>query len=535
MAATLTPVYSSYFNYKLATPQITFVDSSDYVGDGFPGGGAEFTVCAKVESPSGVFYNNTDFNVPDIDPGTSPNSLIEIPLPLDINGDVELGAYEITLSYKKISNAATYIGVKNYTLTYVAPVIDISMAVDCLSPSLSATDDTDYVFNAITPTIARAFAIQYPSPLTNADVTSTTDSVSTNTFYTLKDSNLNYTSTLTTDLTYAIDPANLIYIVDEITGTSNIDVLCPAGVCAVFCCLSTQYNRWQDAKCVNSVLATKELNKFIQMTSISELLGNAVVCGNTTNINDYVSQILSIGNCTSGCCDDENSPFLVTGLGIGGNTIVVAPGAGIEVSAVVVGNNTTYTVSLSTANIDKLAATYNTVVADGTNVTSVTSNTVVAGSVTTTTYTVNVDNMIEDSSFVRSLLTFSAGSVPVPTIVSQKHYGTNFQTVNQTGGTEFLLNNNNASSADWTTNFSNFTVGNFFATPLTYFPSVEIVNIDRVSGTTTSWVKDVDAEVISMSASEFVIRFVDKSGNPVNGLTFDSLYNSIELIFKIQA
>jgi hypothetical protein len=537
MAATLTPVYSSYFNYKLATPQITFTDSSDYVGDGFPGGGAEFTVVAKVEGPSGVFYENTNHSLPDINPGTSLDSLIEIPLPTDINGDVELGAYTITLSYKKTSNAATYVGVENHTLAYVSPVVDISMAVDCLSPSLSATDNTDYVSSLITPTITRAFAIQYPSPLVVADVTSTTDTVSTNTFYTKKDDALNYTSTLTTDLTYAIDPANLIYIIDEVTGGSNIDVLCPAGVCAVFCCLNTQYKRWQSAKCGNSSNATVELNKFIQMTSISELLGNAVICGNTDDINDYVTQILAIGNCNSGCCDDENGPFLVTGLGIAGNAIIVAAGTGVNVVANVVGNDTTYTVSLTTLNQQILAGAYNTVPIAGANITVTPGTPSTTAGVTTLEYTIVATDTIVQSLFARSKLTFSTTAVPVPSIETQNKYGAVFSALVQTGGSEFVLNTNNGSYADWSTNLNLFTCDNFFTTPGDYFPEVDIVNIVSSGGVgdEASWIKDVDVEITSMGASSFNFRFVDKSGSPINGLALDSTYSSLELIFKIQS
>ena len=162
---------------------------------------------------------------------------------------------------------------------------------------------------------------------------------------------------------------------------------------------------------------------------------------------------------------------------------------------------------------------------------------VVVGDVTTTTYTVNASDTVVETLLVRSLLTFGSAVVPVPTITAQSEYGTTFQAVNQTGGTEFLLNDNNGSYSDWTTNFASFTVDNFFNIPTGYFPEVTVANITKSvdqAGGPVSWTNDIRVEIYSMGASSFNIRFLDESGIPVNGLKMQD-FATIDLIFKIQA
>jgi hypothetical protein len=527
--------YDSKFDYSESTKQIKFTDKTDFAGQGTAA--ANVTVVAKVESPSGVFYNNTNHSAPDIDCGVSLDSVITIPLPLGVDSLPEQGLYTITLSYEDLVVPATVVDVRTFTLDYTSPVVDIDMTVDCITPLLSADDDTNYTVNTVDPTVVRDFKIHYPPSTPTADVTGTATPLTTRVFYTVADSTVEHSSSLTSTLTYLFDVANSMYVIDEVTGSKVVQVACNGDICDIYCCLRSQWSRYVAAKETNSKLAAQELATFEKITSLSQMVGNAVRCGKNDHVSDYTAEILRLANCDGGCSCDDGKPQLVTGLAVNGTDVVVDAGTGVSVSSVVGGGITTYTVSLSSANVNKLAATYNSVVAAGTNVTSVTSNSVVASDVTTTTYTVNATDTVVESIFVRSLLTFGSAVVPVPTITAQSEYGTTFQAVNQTGGTEFLLNDNNGSYSDWTTNFASFTVDNFFSSPTAYFPEVAIANITKSAdqaGGAVSWTNDIRVEIYSMGSSSFTIRFLDETGVPVNGLKMQD-FATIDLIFKIQA
>lgn len=538
--ALTTVTYSSYFDYGSATKQIKFIDSTNYASQGTVA--ANVTVVAKVESPSGVFYNNINHGTPDIDPDVSLINFSHIPLPLDGSGLPEQGLYTITLTYQDLVVPATVVDVKTFTLDYASPTVDIDMTVDCVTPLLTAIDNSAYTVNSVAPTVTRAFSIHYPPSTPTADVTGTAASLSTSVFYTVADSTIEHSSSLTSTLSYLYDIPNLIYVTDSVTGSHVVQVACDGDICDIYCCLRSQWNRYTAAKSTNSALAQKELAIFSQITNLASMVGNAVLCAKTTHVADYVAEILLLANCDAGCSCDDGTPQIVTGLALNGNTVVVDAGTGVAVSTATGGGITTYTVALSSVNINKLASTYNSVVAAGTNVDSVASASVTVGDVTTTTYTVNVASVVPEEVLARVKFVMNAAAVPTITIEDQKEYGTTFDTLVQTALSEFVLNNNAASFSDWTTKSTDFTIGNFFSggidptmEAVDYYPEVKEVNIVKpTSGTAISWVKDISVDIITMSASEFGLRFTDKNGNPVNGAHIQN-YTSFELIFKIKA
>tara|TARA_R110000803_G_scaffold16197_6_gene44480 strand:+ start:524 stop:2125 length:1602 start_codon:yes stop_codon:yes gene_type:complete len=526
--------YNSYFNYALPTKQITFTDKTNFVSQGTLA--ANVTAVAKVTAPaSGVIYNNTNHAAPDIDCGVSLDSIIVIPLPIDIaTGFPEQGLYTIELEYVDSVVPATIVDTRTFTLEYSRPTVDISMTADCITPLLAAIDDSSYTSGIVDPTITRAFSIHYPPSLALADVTGTAGTLSTQTFYTVADQTVEHSSSLISDLSYLFDAGDSMYVIDQVKGSEVISVACDGDICDIYCCIRSQYLRWQDAKGTNATIAILELEKFVQITSIAEMVGEALRCNKSAHISDYVAQILLIANCDAGCSCTDGTPTLVTGLAVNGDTIIVAAGTGLTVLPTSGGGTTTYTVSLSSTNITKLANLRNTAIVDGSGITSTLVTTTIGG-VTTNTYTITAIDTIVESMFVRVKIAFNASTVPTITIVDQKKYGTTFQAVNQTGGTEFVLNNNIGSFADWTNNFTSFTIGNFFSSAADYYPSIKLVNIIKpIAGTEVSWPNDFVIDITSMSANDFEVRFSDTAGGPTNGIS-SSRYTSIELIIKIQA
>lgn len=534
--ALTTPIYSSYFNNTLATKQITFTDSTDFVAQGTVAGNV--TVVVKIVDPLGTTtYNNTNHAAPDIDCGTSLDSIITIPLTLDGNKEILQGDWEITLEYVDSVVAATIVDVKTFTLTYTSPEIDIAIIADCISPLLSATDKTKYTRNYVVPTVVRDFVLNYPTSLAITPLSGTGSMITSSTLYTSSTEALEYSATLTSTLTYLFDSTNLIYFIDEVDGSEVAWITCAADLCDIYCCIKSQYNRWKSAINVNAVLATQELAKFNAVMSITSMVGLALRCSMSTDISGYVTEILDLAGCEAGCSCGDGTPQLVTGLGVAGDEVIVEEGTGITVTSTSGGGTTTYVVGLTTLNVSKLANLFNTIPVAGTGVTVSAPTVTTVGSVTTKSYTITATDTIVESLFARVHLAFAAGVVPVLTIEDQKKYGSAFATIDMVALNEFITNNNNNNSLStaWLTSFTSFTIDNFFTTPADYYPSVEIVNIVRpVPGNKSSWLSNSNVEITSMSASSFDIRFVDGSGTPVTGTSLQE-FTSLELIFKINA
>jgi len=530
--------FDGKFRYDLSTKQVTFTDTTDYVSQSIDP--ADVTIVVKAETAGGgIFYNNTNHGSPDIDPDVSLNSTITIPLPLDGSGNPLQDAYTFTLEWQETSGVPYEVTkVKTETLNYSSPTVDISMEVDCITPRLTATDDSDYTVGGITPSIVRAFAIHYPPSVPTADVTGTGSSVYTATFYTVTDSTVEHSSSLTSTLTY--DLTDGIYIIDSVTGSEVIQVSCDGDLCDVYCCIRSLWNRYQNAKGNNNnVLATKELAKFHQVTSLAEMIGTALRCGKSTHISGYVTEILKIAECDAGCSCGDGTPQLVTGLGAGNSDVTVAAGTGVSVNLA----GSEYTVSLSSVNINKLASTYNTVVAAGTNISSVSSASVTAGDVTTTTYTVNATDTVVESLFVEVLLSFPTGAVPTYSLTSKKLYGTTFtdSITDNLGILPFLDVENDGSVGDWQNNYTSIIVQNFFSGSSTdYYPEIAVVEevtwVKGVRGGSTqiNGQKVLFVEIYDKNASDFKIRFVNSNGKML-GSDVENKLSSIKLIFKINA
>lgn len=541
--ALTTGTYESSFRYDLATKQITFTDTTDYAAQGTAA--ADVTIVIKVENAiSGIIYNNTNHAAPDIDPDVSVDSTIVIPLPLDAGGLPEQGLYTVTLQYKDTGASPVTINeVKTFTLDYTSPVVDIEMDVDCFTPVLTATDDTSYTQGGVDPTITRAFAINYPLSMGLSPVTGTASVLQTRNFYYVTDQVIEHSSSLTSDLSYSYPDG--WYIVDEVTGSDFIGVSCPADLCDIYCCLRSQWLKYKNAKTTNTVLANQELAKFNQIMALSQLVGQSLRCGKATQSTEYVNEILLIADCDAGCSCADGQPQLVTGLAINGNTVIVEEGTGVSISSVTGGGTTTYTVSLSTENINKLAATYNSVVTAGANITSVTSSSTTSGNVTTTTYVVNATDTIVESTFVEVLLTFNVGAVPSYTVTAQKQYGTTFAAITDAIGINPVLDiENNGSVSDWQQNYNSIIVQNFFSGSATdYFP--EVVSVEEltwakgirstslISATVNNGAKAALVDIYDKNSDNFKIRFINP--NRMLGSDLENKLYSVKLIIKIQA
>ena len=170
-----------------------------------------------------------------------------------------------------------------------------------------------------------------------------------------------------------------VSVVDYFTDSTELDIKCDVRLCEVFCCINSVFKEYIGLKSRNKTLADIALEKYILATSHLSSLKQAFECGESAAVDSLVSEIKKVTSCTDDCSCSDTKPTLITGLGAGGSTSVVASGGnGVNVSSSVSGDTTTYTLTLSQAILDDIANVGNTstVVGDSTiTVTPVTSGT----------------------------------------------------------------------------------------------------------------------------------------------------------------
>lgn len=375
------------FDLTPTNPEFSFLDTTNWAGQGIAT--SDVNGCFKIVSPSGVtIYDNTDFTDPNCDIWVS-NALTSqqtIALPLNSDGTVEAGTYTITYTIYDSNLVAYSTQINTYTYEYVAPEVCISQTVDCISPQFTSTDLTEYEVEGITPTITRTHTIYYPngsagqgSPLAGIAAT-----ISTGVFY-----NGTETTVIESALEYVFSDG--LIVLDEIDGSKDVKVNCEY-VCSIYCCVRALEQQLLSTPITTNKFEYAKLSDTFQtVMSFVGLAKLAIECGKSDDVNCYLEKIQELTNCNSDCNCSGDEPSRVSGLGGLINEVVVnSGGAPIVVTPVVVGNTTTYTITLSASFVSKVNALYNTVVAAGTNIASVTSATVSY----TTTYTVNAEDAV---------------------------------------------------------------------------------------------------------------------------------------------
>lgn len=304
--------FTTKFSLNTTPKKFIFVDTSDYAGQGIAT--ANVNGCFKITSPSGVvIYNNTDFSNSncDIRVSVSTTSQQTISLPLDGNGDVEAGLYTIEYSVYNNSTLETYTLTNTYTFDFTAPTVKITQISNCITPLFTSTDSTDYTVNETLPTIVRTHTLYYPngsagqgSPETGSAVTLTTS-----TFY-----NGTQTTTISSVLTYTFDDG--LVVITTVTGVQEFVVDC-TWICAIYCCIRSLEQQMETLRTTgsNDVLYRELTLKFAQVMGLVVLAKTAIECGKSDDVNDILTTIKDIANCTDDCSCDGDAPSLVTGLG----------------------------------------------------------------------------------------------------------------------------------------------------------------------------------------------------------------------------
>ena len=197
--------------------------------------------------------------------------------------------------------------------------------------------------------MTRKTTLFYPSVLQLNPLVGYEKSISTNSFY-------SQTHEFLFNTKGYWDYGNGIKIVDSFSSTKEIDVECDVRLCDIFCCVNATFNEYMKYKCVNKTLADIALERYTIVTSHLASLRTAFECGDSAAVDSLTTQIKEVAQCNDDCSCSDGDPTPITGLGGSGTVVVQSGGNGVEVASNVVGNTTTYTLTLSQSVLDDIAA-----------------------------------------------------------------------------------------------------------------------------------------------------------------------------------
>jgi hypothetical protein len=516
--------YKVTFNLTASPKAFIFEDLTDYVSQSVLE--ADVTGILSCTGPDGtVFYSNPNYAAPDIDVDVSRINSTTINIPLLANGLVEPGIYLFQYSVQDSSDSTIVSLEKSFEYCYVSPTVTLEMSADCIMPRLTSDDTTNYVVELITPTITRVHTIQFPLGSGEADLVSLNKKIETGLFYTQTNQ-----SEVVSSLLY--DYGGGVFIQDSVSGVTELDVQCDSSLCDLYCCLYSLYKRWQEALCVNSIMAEALQDKFVQAQAVRNLIKDSIECGKGENISALTAKVLALGDCEPGCGCADGEPVPVFGLGgssdgDGNNLYIVSPGTGIVVSDFVAGDTTTYTVAIDPAILALINAATNVAVFAGTGGITVDTN-IVSGQ---TQYTINNDPVPTQSGPGMVSLVYSivkqTGNVPSLNTETEVVYGASrFQSP--------VLTNEYPILADYKSNNTRFLVSGFLDNATNYSVTAQIVKIVAVkNGVDQQFLYEpFRLEVIDKSPSYFRFHFVNQDGSPLTGNALN-VYDTIKISIQI--
>lgn len=413
MALTSTD-FNISFDLSVTNPEFVLTDVTDYASQSVAL--SDIIGKLKVTAPSGVVYNGTS----DVDGNVSRINGTTILVPLLSDGTPEVGLYTFeytaTASSVSVSKVKTfqYSYVKptetneatsdclspeltgkdttNYLVNAITPSDRFSIsAVSIVDNTFSiageksafvvqgntfsvinstgnngdytvtgveydkATDNTVISVASVTDAtvdgtlVTRKTTLFYPSVLQLNPLVGYEKSISTNSFY-------SQTHEFLFNTKGYWDYGNGIKIVDSFSSTKEIDVECDVRLCDIFCCVNATFNEYMKYKCVNKTLADIALERYTIVTSHLASLRTAFECGDSAAVDSLTTQIKEVAQCNDDCSCTDGDPTPITGLGGSGTVVVQSGGNGVEVASNVVGNTTTYTLTLSQSVLDDIAA-----------------------------------------------------------------------------------------------------------------------------------------------------------------------------------
>jgi hypothetical protein len=134
------------FNLSVSPqPEFILTDVTDYSAQSVAI--ADITGNLKITAPSGVVYNGTN----DIVGSSSRINGTTILVPLLSGGTPEVGLYSFEYTVTEAGTGDTAVLTKTFNYQYATPSMSVGATVDCLSPRLTGSDNTNYLSGSVSP------------------------------------------------------------------------------------------------------------------------------------------------------------------------------------------------------------------------------------------------------------------------------------------------------------------------------------------------------------------------------------------------
>lgn len=369
--------------FDLDTNRIIVTDNTNYE---LSYAGATANVRGTVEtiaygSPAVYLYDNNT-PTPDIIP--SVDREFSIALPLNSNGNMNGGLWEVKYNVLDISDDTEVDTLLSCDICVDIPKkIQLIQTVDCLTPVFTSQDTTNYTSCGVAPSLIEYnHVVKYcvdgitPYP---ADITSTTNTITTNNVYT--------NSQMKTEIEVYLEYTFCEYFIVSKTlrKVANKEVDCPADLCTIFCCLKGLVNLYNKAVTKgNEQKIQTYKDKLVEVGALITILREAQTCGKPNQSGTLVEMIKDLLNCDGDCgCDEGDQVSVLIPLQVALQSIVSSCGNGIDVTATTSGNTTTYQLCLSQTIIDALSSILDYNVVSASSVISIYSNATTLAPITT--------------------------------------------------------------------------------------------------------------------------------------------------------
>jgi hypothetical protein len=333
-----------------------FTDTTDYAALGWTNGIANRVGWFTINFPNGNSYSGSQTN-PDLGNGQTINNSISIPQ--DANGNWLQGTYTFTLNLFTTDPVLNPTSVGTITYKYCPPFKfglgdegSISTQTDCFQYRLGITDKTHYG----TPTTKTELITLYPpQPLIDNNTATAVTSNSSSLLYVFGYTGT-YVATVDTLLTYLTTFTNgSVTVTGRVTADKEISVQCSLNICNLIACyndklrkLTHQISKGGYLESVDNALKTDMLMASFYLLAYKE---NAA-CGNYDRATDDYNKLAKVLNCDCNCGDKNAISDDIRLVNPSFNTSIAqiynAIGQGaVQVTTNTVGNNTTFTITLS--------------------------------------------------------------------------------------------------------------------------------------------------------------------------------------------
>lgn len=265
------------------TPVIRVTDTSTYGGTA-----TGITGIVKVKQPDGITVDGS-FDTPDISYVGSALTVATKELRLANDANFQKGIYVITYTARHAGFDDTEI-TQDFTLIYKRPKGVITPNVDVFTPALKANDTTSYALtNFSLQSVVRSWeANSVPGQILGGDVTQFDLSINGN-YYDSK-----YDITLEAIISYLLDSASNVSIVDKFSVDAEISTVVPLSLNSIFALINTYERSVGKANCSCKEEFCERKDNYIYAYTLFMNFMHRGTCGDKTGLIDLYNKLIAV-------------------------------------------------------------------------------------------------------------------------------------------------------------------------------------------------------------------------------------------------